>query len=366
MSKFTNLKSSIKAKKIKLLTLISCPRSSSTILASSLLRSPTINAYCHEPFTPLSKIHFKPELLKERTDASYENLLKIIRKAQSNDVILTKEMSSWVGLHTKEYENFFELCYKPIIFLIRNPYLSSVSRLKKLIKTLDMRYKESITTTIISLLGFKYRRAEFSLEYQKDILEQYAKSENFTSWKALVEYTCDSEDFSHVNEFLINLDIYNNAFSGFSAIKEQIEFLKENSLPYIILDSTIFRLFPLEVLKQLCSNTSIEFSQNMLAWKNDNFKIDLGSQQSEYQKIWYTRAQNSKNIEPPSESLKDTLQLPKHIRKYIEYIDLPIYKELLHDDNLIKPAHFLSKLEKIIVNGKSISCIDPIFVEIIK
>jgi hypothetical protein len=311
-------------------------------------------------------VHFTPEILAEKTNSSYKNLLDIVEEARSNDIILTKEMAAWVGLHTKEYENFFDLCQKPIIFLIRNPYLSTISRLKKLIATLDMRYKESITTTIISLLGLKYNKLEFSLNYQQELLDRYAKSENFPSWKELVKFTQDSEDFSHVSEILANLDIYNNAFSGFSAINEQINYLTKNDIPYKIVDSTIFRLLPEDVLKTLCDYLEIDFDKKMVVWNDDIFKIPLGNQQKDYQKLWYTRAQNSRNIEPPKEFVKDTMSLPKHINKYLEKTDLPIYKELLNDKNLIKPDSLLTTLENVVTEGKGMDQIDPTFTKTIK
>lgn len=316
--------------------LVAIPRSSSTILSNCLMRSDSFDNYFHEPFTPLSKVHLTPELLAEKKDLSYKNLYNSVTKSSQNSRMLIKVMAAWVGYNNNEYIRFYSTIQTPPLFIIRDPILTTASRMRKVIETFELRYKETIITTLISLLGEKYNKRQFSLNYQQNLLNDYARSEGFSDWRTLVTYITNNNDFKTVEPFLLNIDIYNNnTFSGIHAVEQQVGHLTSLGRDLRIVDSTVLRSDPQKILHQICNFWDIKYDHSMLSWGSNETFIDLGQQKKEYQKIWYKKAKESNCWYPPESKIPDINKFPMHIKKYIKNKDFPAYERLMKNRDLL-------------------------------
>ncbi len=100
--------------------IISPPRCSSTAFARVFWEQPSVRCYVHEPF---DRIYHRREAL-DQVSSAFDRPLEI---RDSGDSLVVKEMTFQVGKH---FPVLLELTRKPIVFLIRDPRLSTWSRMK--------------------------------------------------------------------------------------------------------------------------------------------------------------------------------------------------------------------------------------------
>jgi hypothetical protein len=135
--------------------IIAPPRCSSTAFARVFWGHPSISFYCHEPFDVMyyKKVDFNHVLKALECPLSLKNF-------KSNDLkknsLVIKEMTFQVG---HEFSFLTSLTKKAIIFLIRDPRLSILSRMKKLI--------ESKEKPVFSLLESGWNCLNYQIEQCK-------------------------------------------------------------------------------------------------------------------------------------------------------------------------------------------------------
>jgi hypothetical protein len=106
--------------------IVAPPRSSSTAFARVLWNHPTVDLYCHEPF---DRVYHRKNNLKSVIEA----ISTAARQVSSNhkttkDSLVIKEMTFQVGEH---FSSFISITQHPVIFLIRDPRLSILSRMQR-------------------------------------------------------------------------------------------------------------------------------------------------------------------------------------------------------------------------------------------
>src|SRR3989344_4653357 len=116
--------------------IIAPPRSNSTLIEYILSLSTDIDVVCHEPFVGARKIDFDPEV-------GYKNIYDQLGgdhflNSTSRKTILIKEMSQWL-IESHEYKNLLSLTQNKILILIRNPLLTVESRIRRILKSLNLR-----------------------------------------------------------------------------------------------------------------------------------------------------------------------------------------------------------------------------------
>ncbi len=102
--------------------IVAPPRCSSTALARDFWEHPSVGASLHEPF----------DLIYHRNDGVDDVLAAFARPIALHDSgtsLIIKEMTFQVG---DDFHLLVELTRKPIIFMVRDPRLSTASRMRKL------------------------------------------------------------------------------------------------------------------------------------------------------------------------------------------------------------------------------------------
>ena len=160
---YQKLKTLLDNGRLKTYIIIAPPRSNSSLVEHSLGNSPDIEYECHEPFLNARHENFDP-------DHGYKQIYESIggeqfAQSDSQTSVVVKEMSHWIGKN-EEYKRLATLSTKPIIFLIRNPLLTVESRLRRVLKTIDMRY---------------------NIDLQRHLLDEIAVERGFQGWNDLAE-----------------------------------------------------------------------------------------------------------------------------------------------------------------------------------
>ena len=129
--------------------------------------------------------------------------------------------------------------------------------------------------------------------------------------------------------------IYPEIESGWHDLARQIERCREDRLPYVLIDSTVFRNLPEVVLSKLFARLGLEFSPELLHWRaQENLPIaNFGDDQ----RRWYRRVLESTGIEPATETIRDVAEFPRTFQPHVEAC-LEIYRDLLSDSQLLSPG----------------------------
>lgn len=126
--KFSGLLQEIKDKYQDIYIILSPPRCSSTAFSRVFWEHPAIGYYCHEPFDAVYHKRFSLEYALNTINYPM-NLTKVKESSIVGTNLVVKAMTFQVG---KYFNLLINLTKKPIIFLIRDPRLSILSRVKML------------------------------------------------------------------------------------------------------------------------------------------------------------------------------------------------------------------------------------------
>lgn len=353
---FNKLKALVENGRLSISVIIAPPRSNSTVMEHILSMSPNIQHACHEPFAAHKKGF--------ETEDGYQQIYDSIGGQEFEDsdkqtTVVVKEMAHWLSTN-KEYENFFTLTNSPVILLIRNPLLAVESRIRRTMKSLDMRPSLSLNKLLDVLAhdeDFKPRAQALSdseiqmrkilkekgmdipeiddlyskpnMSVQNTMLDYYAEKKGYFNWHDLVESKLYYErDYRFFDWFLqVNKNRLKFEENEFRNLKEIAQYLKQIKHPNVIFDTTDVRAEPEHQLKKLCLMLGISFSQEMINWGDRSINI-YSKQTAPYEHIWYEELYGSKELKPPTE-IPPTLEMfPDFMQQYIIEANLPIYAEL--------------------------------------
>lgn len=105
--------------------ILSPPRCGSTVLARVFWEQPSVRYYAHEPF---ERMYYGKLGLASAFEALNKpiDLTKYYKPAASGSSLVVKDITFQVGPHAGQ---LFSLARKPVLFLIRNPRLSILSKI---------------------------------------------------------------------------------------------------------------------------------------------------------------------------------------------------------------------------------------------
>lgn len=373
MSKFyfERLKQLKECKRLKIYLVIAPPRANSTVIEHALGNSPDIEHECHEPFLGARHDGFDFEHGYKQIydsiggDPFYES-------GRSTSVVV-KEMSHWIG-RNGEYKRLFELTTEPVLILIRNPLLTVESRLRQVVKGLDMRYsldlqrylldhtavkrgfpswelmlrdafseKPTVSLDFLKIRAGKERLYDTPiLTLQNLMLDQLSQSEGYTNWRDLIQKKLYSEfDYTFFSEILLS----NKRRSIFEEIEfkkldEEVDYLKVAEIDFFIIDTTDMRIQPEIFMSLVCQKLNLSFTMDVVKWGDK--EIDFHTEQKqEFEKLWYDTLFSSSRINPPTEIPPKLSMFPEHMQNYLKEFNLPIYRKLA----IIKLGHKRENLE---------------------
>jgi len=294
---FRLLSQMIRKGKLDIRLILASPRTGSTLLETSFIKNSTINTCAHEPFRHSKNI----EDVKEGYEAIFKKIKSRARRSGKISIVI-KEMGRRLAVGN-EYQRFLTLVKIPPIILIRNPLLSTESKIRAILKGLD----------------------------QKKNLESFALLKGFKSWDSMLEESFASQDYKLFGEILSDETIYK---SEPPATLEQMHYLEFKGRSFVIVDSTDYRLDPQAIVNALCKKWNVPFSNNMIKWGSAGKKLEINQPTLNN---WFDRVQNSTGIAQPSEISPTLDDFPDFIVKHLKEVELPAYYEMFNHPNRVKP-----------------------------
>ncbi|OGI72906.1 hypothetical protein A3G48_02195 [Candidatus Nomurabacteria bacterium RIFCSPLOWO2_12_FULL_40_42] len=356
-NKYLNLlKKKVAEGELNIFFIIAPPRSNSTLIEYILSLSTDIDVVCHEPFVGARKIDFDPEV-------GYKNIYDQLGgdhflNSTSRKTILIKEMSQWL-IESHEYKNLLSLTQNKILILIRNPLLTVESRIRRILKSLNLRPGLSLQQYLLDFfskedgiinfneglktlnfgsvlqgaiceadkLGLRSDEMYISprLEIHKFLLDSFAIKFNYASWDDIVEHKAYHEYDYNFFEKILKINLHRNFFEEreFLSLLKIVEYLDVSTKAYVVYDATDMRIKPDLFIKKICFQLNIAFSDKMIHWSG-KIKIET-NQNRKHEKIWYQRLYQSSEIKEPVEIPSRLSDFPSFMRKYILNVNLPIY-----------------------------------------
>jgi len=337
--------------------IISPPRTSSTLLETSVRSGPDISVAVHEPFISVKSID-------QNFDDGYRNIYESIggksfeESGQTLKVVI-KELSHRLSLED-EYKRLFSLSNRPIVFLIRNPLLSVESRIRKIVQTLPLKTRVSTQQWMLDFYardngynnwqemdevlrrkvpgdtgtGEIYSRAD--LETQEKLLDYYSTKIGFRNWSGLNHYILENQDYRAVDEILqIDPERFILDQIGKGSLEEQVRHTETEGQKAVVVDSTDFRLSPEPIMKDLCRLWSISYNSNMLSWGKRELKLTRSDHEFN-DLVWYDKLASSEGIEPPLEIPPTLSDFPASVKIHLDHGDIPQYSRLYRSQNRIE------------------------------
>lgn len=305
-----------KSKKVKIL--VAVPRSNSTIIEFILGSSSSVSKIIHEPFIDFG--YYNAEAF-----SVYQKISAMINTDNKNGIFLIKEMAHWL---TKDnaYKTFLKSTDKPVILLIKNPYLSIESKIKKILQGADRKDRPGLTKLLLASISQQKNK---NIKNSRDSLNFFAKKKGYNSWLELVEKEAiQKRNFTMFNP-VIKYFVENSTEDiwGWKSIDKIRRFLDKNKIKYKILEGIDFQLAPEATIHGLCKVLNINFNRKMLYCSEKKFK-KLTEQISPHSILWYEKMLSSQEIIKPNISPLSTNKFPLCVQTYLSNIALPIYIRL--------------------------------------
>ena len=355
---YQKLKTLLDNGRLKTYIIIAPPRSNSSLVEHSLGNSPDIEYECHEPFLNARHENFDP-------DHGYKQIYESIggeqfAQSDSQTSVVVKEMSHWIGKN-EEYKRLATLSTKPIIFLIRNPLLTVESRLRRVLKTIDMRYNIDLQRHLLDEIavergfqgwndlaemikegGYK-ERLDFLpgkegvervydtpiLTVQNHLLNLKARKDGYVNWQDVVEKKLDTErDYAWFSGILkSNPRRLGFERDEFRKLAKEVRYFEDQKRENFVFDTTDLRAEPEEQMRELCSRLEINFSPEMIRWGEK--PVDFHTEQvKQSEKLWYDTLHSSSRVNPPTEIPPSLDNFPEFMQEYLRTENLPIYAEI--------------------------------------
>jgi hypothetical protein len=355
---YQKLKNLVDNARLQTYIIIAPPRSNSSLVEHSLGNSPDIEHECHEPFLNARHENFDP-------DHGYKQIYESIggeqfAQSDSQTSVVIKEMSHWIGKN-EEYKRLSTLTTKPIVFLIRNPSLTVESRLRRVLKTIDMRYSIDLQrhlldevavergfqnwndlSEIVKEGGYK-ERLDFLpgkegveriydtpvLTVQNHLLNLKARKDGYANWQDVLEKKLYTErDYAWFSGILkSNTRRLGFERDEFRKLSEEVKYFEDQKRENLVFDTTDLRAAPEEQMQELCSRLGINFSPEMIRWGEK--PVDFHTEQvKQSERLWYDTLYSSSRVNPPTEIPPSLDSFPEFMQEYLRTENLPIYAEI--------------------------------------
>ncbi|MFA6754141.1 MAG: hypothetical protein WCR84_03230 [Candidatus Paceibacterota bacterium] len=343
---------SVKQKNKKLKTIISIPRSNSTIIELILSSSSSVSKVIHEPFLDFG--YYDAEVF-----SVYQKISSIINTGNKRrETFLIKEMAHWL-IKDNAYKVFLKSVDKPVILLIKNPYLSIESKIRKILQGADRKNRPDLAK-ILSTSMFQQKNK--NIRDSRDGLNFFAKERRYNSWAKLVEEEAiQKRNFTMFN-LVVKYFVKNSAEDiwGWKNIDEIRKFLDKNEMKYKILEGVDFQLAPEATIYGLCKVLNINFDKKMLYCSEKKFN-KLIKQISPHSILWYEKVLSSQEIIKPNISPLSINKFPSCVQKYLSNIALPIYRQLCLSQHRLDVLSYSTNLKHDRISFQNYKTIDPIY-----
>jgi len=123
------------------------PRSNSTIIEFILGSSTSVSKIIHEPFIDFG--YYNAEAF-----SAHQKISAVINTGNNKkeDIFLIKEMAHWLA-KDNIYKIFLKSIDEPVILLIKNPYLSIESKIKKILQGADRKDRPGFTKLLLASIS---------------------------------------------------------------------------------------------------------------------------------------------------------------------------------------------------------------------
>lgn len=130
--------------------------------------------------------------------------------------------------------------------------------------------------------------------------------------------------------------IFPHEESGWAALRRQVQFCRAQSISYLIIDGTLLRCFPTQLVSKIFETVGLPLTEPPMSWHPASH-VDFGI--GEGLDYFFDRALRSTSIEPPDPSIPGIAAFPVEggMRQHVSEC-LEIYKEILDDDNYLRPT----------------------------
>ena len=265
----------IAERRIQLRLIISTPRSSSTVLEMSLLETESANCGIIDPFDRVSYERQPPSV-------AYDYILSVLLSHNGVDslhqferrfppgagaVVIIKEMTHQVCGHEYGPDMGKDVFYQfidhlphdvPVLFNMRNPYLQIESRIIRMCEHVTRVHSPSLCAFL------QPNGAHDDLAHQVSSLDVWARpflhnpeGTPGTPWTLICEQSIQSQDYSLLEPPLSQ--VLEPDRNGWKQLEMLVKWMDETDRPFILTDSTVFRLRPDDVLQTLGDRLKIEF-----------------------------------------------------------------------------------------------------------
>ncbi len=410
-SSFQKLEEKVRSGEVRIIGVISPPRVVSTAVEILLVESPDIDGQVNEPFhiSMDSPEHAREDAeerayadvlrrVEEIKECTGKSRITIVMKEMAKNIAPGAQMQRWIGLTDKQ------------LILMRNP----LSNLESLIRKVSQSAEHLRDVLDFDLDGYAYARghrdekgeglhwramvdyAVRTQDYQEldealesffpvtnlyrlnedmgrayvevadnavarragyESLDDFAVLRGFESWQHMRTEQTELSNYAPILEAMF---AFRNA--GWESLVEHMEHMEK--IP-VVLDTTVLRADPENVLAVLCEDLEITFSPSMVSgWTLGNEgNFDRGHRKHGGSPF-IDKAVHSTGLNLPKERPISLDQFPERFRGYLLDIALPAYMEMLSNPGFIGPLdekEILDMLEKEVEEGVPLVQRDPVF-----
>lgn len=340
-----------KHEKVKIL--VAVPRSNSTIIEFILGSSTSVSKIIHEPFIDFG--YYNAEAF-----SAHQKISAVINTGNNKkeDIFLIKEMAHWLA-KDNIYKIFLKSIDEPVILLIKNPYLSIESKIKKILQGADRKDRPGLTKLLLASISQQKNK---NIQSSRDGLKFFAQKKGYNSWAKLVEKEAIQKRNFVIFNPIVKYFVENSTEDiwGWKSIDEIRKFLDKNKVRYKILEGIDFQLAPEATICGLCKVLNINFSRKMLYCSEKKFQ-KLIEQIQPYSMHWYEKVLSSQEVIKPDIPPLSIKKFPLCIQTYLSNIALPIYTRLYLSRHRLNVLDYSINLKRDRISFRNYKTFDTIY-----
>lgn len=346
---YLKLKKLCDSDQLKIIFIASPPRCGSTLLEILVSNNEVIALQVNEPWCQYNRL--------KSDEAVYEHIYSKIKPALTNKAPITvvvKDMAD-MFLHGEMLSQWLDLVDR-VVLNIREPQLAIASLLNQLCKEMK------------SILDTKHINVDNGdlLKIEKELLAFMKSYQIRHNEPEYLNAICLFRGLLGERAKAFIRKTQPTRFTGWDAIEEMHQAVIKQGKSYCIVDSTLLRLAPHFILKQLCDYLGLPYQHDMTKLKDDQ-SFDWGCNSSEIPE-YFTRVLASVKIEPPIEVAPKISVLPVLLRQHITEKEgaKDIYETLLKDHYLLFDERLLDLMMSYpIHDDRTLMNINPVFVSLL-
>lgn len=347
---YLKLKSLVERGQVNIRLILSPPRTGSTLMEAVLSQLKDGQQSCHEPFVKLGYYGGDAE-------DGYQRILSKVRNSPKDGPvnILVKEMSHWLSVN-REYERLLPLVNDPVLVLIRNPLLSMESRIRKVLQVWQIRERPVLMEWLRTNLRKKTSGKD--LNGQRDLLDEFALSVSERNWESLLEKKFAEQDYRVFGELLAIGNLFPSSSSGWEGLRDEVNYLKQTTRDFVVIDSTEFRLAPQFYYQEIAGKWNVRGKHQVMRKIDQVDNLEIRMHKPHY-RLWYDTLLKNREVKPPTETVAHLGMFPENIASHLRLVAIPVYIQAFLDEHRIKNDEIVFSGESVGLNGKKLKDVDP-------